>query len=316
LYQFASIVAKADGTVTTSEEEVLKLIMKFPNTTQGQNKKITIPPAQTLEEVLKELNDLIGLADVKAQVNSLVNYIKIQKAREAAGLKTTPVSYHMVFTGNPGTGKTTVARIVSKIYKALGINTGGQLVETDRSGLVAEYVGQTAIKVNKVVDLALEGVLFIDEAYAIAGDDYNDYGKEAIATLIKRMEDERHRLILILAGYTDEMETFIDSNPGFKLRFNRYIQFSDYTPDEMMAIYELHCTRLQYQLLPKAKSKLFSLLKEAHKEKDRSFGNGRFVRNIFEKTLEKQADRLATIVPLNVDTLTKISMEDIPQHSA
>ena len=172
----------------------------------------------------------------------------VQKAREASGLKSSSISYHIVFTGNPGTGKTTVARIVSQIYKNLGVLTQGQLVETDRSGLVAEYVGQTAVKVNKTVDTAINGVLFIDEAYSLVGQNQDDFGKEAVATLIKRMEDDRDKLIVILAGYTQEMKGFIDTNPGFKSRFNRYIDFTDYTPDELLAIFEGQCKKLEYQI--------------------------------------------------------------------
>ena len=183
----------------------------------------------------KELDELIGLVSVKNEVKSLANYVKVQKMREEKGLKTPKMSYHLVFTGSPGTGKTTVARIVARIYKDLGILKKGHLVETDRSGLIGQYVGQTAPRVNAVCDSALNGVLFIDEAYAInQGDNKNDYGDEAVATLLKRMEDDRDRLVVIVAGYTDEMKKFINSNPGLQSRFNRYINFPDYASAELI----------------------------------------------------------------------------------
>ena len=188
----------------------------------------------------KTLDSLIGLAGVKDEIGKLQSFIKIQLLRRSQGLKTSPISYHCVFTGNPGTGKTTVARIVAEIYRELGVLKKGQLVETDRSGLVAEYVGQTAVKTNKVIDSALDGVLFIDEAYSLAPSAPADFGSEAISTLLKRMEDDRDRLVVILAGYGDEMQTFIDSNPGLQSRFNRYIHFDDYSAEELMAIFELN----------------------------------------------------------------------------
>src|SRR6266536_3523550 len=316
LYQFASIVIKADGVVTAKEEDVLKRIMKTSKEkpkNEEQEVKIKEPIAkQSLEEVLEELNELTGLNIVKEEIKSLINFIKIQKAREASGLKSSSISYHIVFTGNPGTGKTTVARIVSKIYKSLGILSEGQLVETDRSGLVAEYVGQTAVKVNKTVNSALNGVLFIDEAYSIVGENQDDFGKEAVATLIKRMEDDRDKLVVVLAGYTNEMKNFIDTNPGFKSRFNRYIEFVDYSPPELLSIYKTQCAKLDYKLTEDAKEKVFTLFGKAFATRDKSFGNGRFVRNMFEKTLEMQANRLASVTLLDKETLTTIIADDIP----
>lgn len=255
---------------------------------------------------------LIGLSGVKQEIKSLINFIKVQKARAASGLKPSSISYHIVFTGNPGTGKTTVARIAAKIYKALGIVSQGQLIETDRSGLIAEYLGQTAIKVNKVVDSAINGVLFIDEAYSIAGETQNDYGKEAVATLIKRMEDDRDKLIVIIAGYTNEMNNFIETNPGFKSRFNRYIEFVDYSPTQLFLIYESQCSKLEYKLTEDAKLGIMTVFEKAYNNRNKYFGNGRFVRNIFEKTLEKQADRIANLEFLNKKVLTTITADDIP----
>ena len=324
LYRFASIVAKADGTLTDEEEAALKKILslseqqKTLTVNEGtkqeiEKAKISVPASQyTLEQVLEELNSLIGLNAVKQEINSLINFIKIQKAREATGLKSSSLSYHIVFTGNPGTGKTTVARIVAEIYKHLGVLTQGQLVETDRSGLVAEYLGQTAVKVNKTIDSALNGILFIDEAYSLVGENRDDFGKEAVATLIKRMEDDRDKLVVVLAGYSNEMKNFIDTNPGFKSRFNRYIEFTDYTPDELLAIYKLSCRKLDYSLTEEAENKLTQLFATAFDKRDKSFGNGRYVRNIFEKSLERQANRIASIPTLTKEILTTITADDIP----
>jgi AAA+ superfamily predicted ATPase len=317
LYRFASIVVKIDGKVSKKEEAALKRIMVCPQ------ENIEISPVEhsptidqsndtSVETALKALNELTGLTAVKAEINTLINFIKVQKAREESGLKTTSLSLHIVFTGNPGTGKTTVARIVAQIYKALGVLTQGQLIETDRSGLIAEYVGQTAVKVNTTVDSALNGVLFIDEAYSIVGDKDDSFGKEAVSTLIKRMEDDRKNLIVILAGYTDQMNTFIETNPGFKSRFNRYIDFSDYTPEELLAIYESMSLKLDFVLTDKAKLKLVQVLSNAYSNRDETFGNGRYVRNLFEKSMELQANRIAVIGKLTIDLLRTIEEIDIP----
>ncbi len=260
---------------------------------------------------IDDLDGLIGLNSVKEEVKTLRNYIIIQQEREKKGLKTTPISYHCVFTGNPGTGKTTVARIVADVYRSLGVLKKGHLVETDRSGLVADYVGQTATKTNKIIDRALDGVLFIDEAYSLATGGDNDYGKEAIATLLKRMEDNRDRLVVILAGYSDEMKQFIDSNPGLQSRFNRYIHFPDYNADELFQIFEANCKRNDYVMTDEAKTVLKSLLEKAVAEKDKNFGNARFVRNLFEKTLERQANRLSKQENLSKEMLTEITIEDL-----
>jgi len=259
-----------------------------------------------------ELDSLIGLNSVKKEVQTLTNFIKIQQKRAEQGLKSSSVSYHCVFTGNPGTGKTTVARIVADIYKELGVLKKGHLVETDRAGLVAEYVGQTAVKTNKIIDNALDGVLFIDEAYSLVGGGENDFGKEAIATLLKRMEDDRDRLVVILAGYTEEMKQFIDSNPGLQSRFNRYIEFPDYTAEELYQIFELNLKKYDYCITDEAKGALQHFFEEAVAHKDANFGNGRFVRNIFEKVLERQANRLASESNLSTERLSEITAEDLP----
>ncbi|MBK9382229.1 MAG: AAA family ATPase [Chitinophagaceae bacterium] len=315
LYRFANIIAKADNHISKDEERRLKEIYQVTHNPipEQVNKSLIVSNSnESIEDIMKELDSLIGLDGVKQEIKTLINFIKVQKAREASGLKSSSISYHIVFTGNPGTGKTTVARIVAKIYKALGILTQGQLVETDRSGLIAEYVGQTAIKVNKTVDSAINGVLFIDEAYSIAGETQNDFGKEAIATLIKRMEDDRDKLIVVVAGYTNEMNTFIETNPGFKSRFNRYVEFVDYSPQELFDIFQSQCLRLDYKLTDDAKLKLKTVFDEAYSDRDKSFGNGRFVRNIFEKSLERQANRIASVASLDKETLTTITGDDIP----
>lgn len=318
LYRYATIISKADNVVSKTEETLLKDIYQMTHNPipEKKNEALQISKGnknESLDEVLNELNSLIGLDKVKDEINTLINFIKVQKAREQAGLKSSSLSYHIVFTGNPGTGKTTVARIVAKIYKHLGILTEGQLVETDRSGLVAEYTGQTAVKVNKTVNSALNGILFIDEAYSLIGENKDDFGKEAVATLIKRMEDDRDKLVLVLAGYTKEMSDFIDTNPGFKSRFNRYISFPDYTPDELFEIFESSCKKLDYRLTQDAKAKLKSVFENAYSTRDKSFGNGRFVRNVFEKALEQQANRIAKESNLTKEILTTIKVEDIAE---
>lgn len=316
LYRYATIISKADGVVTEIEEHLLKQIYQYtynpiPSNETKALRVSELDEKDTLDTILKELNSLIGLDEVKSEINKLVNFIKIQKEREKEGLKTSSLSYHIVFTGNPGTGKTTVARIVAKIYKHLGILTEGHLIETDRSGLIAEYAGQTAVKVNKTVDSALNGILFIDEAYSLVGENKDDFGKEAVATLIKRMEDDRDKLVLILAGYPNEMKNFIDTNPGFQSRFNRYINFPDYSPEDLFKIFKSICDKLDYKITKEASTKLKNKFATAYANRDKSFGNGRFVRNVFEKSIEKQANRIAKEKVITKETLTTIEKEDI-----
>ena len=315
LYRYATIISKADNIVTKREENLLKQIYQITHNPipETKNEALHISKSEkneTLESILNELNSLIGLDEVKAEINSLINFIKIQKEREKTGLKSSSLSYHIVFTGNPGTGKTTVARIVAKIYKQLGILSEGQLVETDRSGLVAEYSGQTAPKVNKTVNSALNGILFIDEAYSLLGENKDDFGKEAVATLIKRMEDDREKLVLILAGYSNEMKDFINTNPGFQSRFNRYINFPDYSADDLFKIFKSKCENLDYKLTNDAETELRAEFEKAYSNRDNTFGNGRYVRNKFEKTVEKQANRIAKVSDLTKDILTTIEKED------
>lgn len=267
---------------------------------------------KTLEELMAELDGLIGLDGVKREVRSLINLIKVRKMRETHDLKVMDMSFHMVFTGNPGTGKTTVARLIAKIYKQLGFLSSGQLVETDRSGLVAGYVGQTAGKVTEVVKSALGGILFIDEAYALArkGMD-NDFGREAIDTLVKLMEDNRDNLVVIVAGYTDEMHDFLTSNPGLISRFNKYIDFPDYTDDELMAILAMNATRQGYTVTEDANQVVRAMLAGMSVSDRLDFGNARGMRNTLEKLVQEQANRLAEMTgEITREMLCEITGQD------
>jgi type VII secretion ATPase EccA len=306
LYRFSSLVAKADDTITEHEAQFLESIAK-----RDTNIKVDSTVTEGTESPTDKLEKLIGLGSVKEEVYKLRDYVKIMQMREEQGLKSASLSYHCVFTGNPGTGKTTIARILAGIYKDLGVVKGGQLVETDRSGLVAEYVGQTAPKTNAIIDKALDGILFIDEAYSLVQGSENDYGNEAIATLLKRMEDDRDRLIVILAGYDGEMQQFIDSNPGLQSRFNRYIHFNDYSADELLEIFSLNLRSHDYKMSDETKEYVRERLQEAVAKKDKNFGNGRFVRNVFEKTIEAQAVRLAREPKITKAKLQEIKAEDV-----
>lgn len=270
------------------------------------------PPRPTLEEAMAELNELIALDVVKKDVDSLVNLVKVRKLRRERGLKCPDMSFHLVFSGNPGTGKTTVARIIGKIYSALGLLSKGHLIEVDRSGLVAGYVGQTAIKTQEVIQKALGGVLFIDEAYALAPEKADkDFGQEAIDTILKAMEDHRDDLVVIVAGYASLMPRFIDSNPGLKSRFNKYLDFEDYNGDELYAIFMGRVERNDYKLNEAADSAIREYLKALYEDRDDNFGNGRDVRNIFEKIVANQANRVADMEAPTDEDLVTITEEDL-----
>ena len=308
-----TIVAEAsdDG---EEEEDSPKVEEKKEVSKKAESKDSTVVVSKPIEgDPYVELDELIGLEEVKEEVRGIANFAKTQKMRQEQGLKTPKMSFHLVFTGSPGTGKTTVARIVARIYKDLGILKKGHTVETDRSGLVAEYMGQTAIKTNAVVDSALNGVLFIDEAYALVpeGGKANDYGQEAISTLLKRMEDDRDRLVVIIAGYPNEMKRFINSNPGLQSRFNKYINFPDYTGEELYRIFCMYLRKNEYTMSDEASAYLMEHMnyKVAHKE--RNFGNARYARNIFEKAIQQQANRLAGRTGLSRKELTEITLEDL-----
>ncbi len=266
---------------------------------------------ETMESLLEELDGLVGLENVKRDVHSLMNFIKVTKIREKRGMKVPTVSYHLVFTGNPGTGKTTVARLVAKLYYHMGILPHGQLVETDRSALVAGYLGQTAIKTQKVIQEAMGGVLFIDEAYSLAGDEQDSYGKEAIETILKAMEDHRDELVVIVAGYTDLMHKFIESNPGLSSRFSKYFEYPDYSGKELIDIFKRFCLKNGYVLEEPAAELLKSRFDELYAGRDKHFGNARTARNIFEKAINAQADRIASQDALTDSDLENITAEDI-----
>ena len=272
----------------------------------------TEEPELTVEEALAELDKLIGLDEIKHEVRSLTNFLKLQQKRTAAGLPETDIALHMVFTGNPGTGKTTVARIVGKIYRALGVLEKGHLVETDRAGLVAEYAGQTAPKTNKKVDESIGGILFIDEAYSLVATGSEDpYGHEAVQVLLKRAEDDREQLVVILAGYPDEMKELLESNPGLSSRFNRKLHFVDYKPDELASIFGLFCRKNHYKLTPEARLRVIQWVTWHYENRDRHFGNGRASRNLFEQAIRNMANRVSTLTEISEEQLQLLEASDI-----
>ena len=269
-----------------------------------------VAPPEKLEDLLAELDGYIGLEVIKEEVRSLINMVKVYKLRREHDLPTADLSLHMVFSGNPGTGKTMMARLMSRIYHSLGILSKGQLVEVDRSGLVAGYVGQTAIKTKKVIDKAMGGVLFIDEAYALNGKSENDFGQEAIDTILKAMEDHRDDLVVIVAGYTELMEDFVHSNPGLESRFNRFMFFPDYSVEEMMGIFDMRCKGSCYTLTEDARPLVRDYIAEESADQE-SFGNGRGVRNLFENIVVAQNNRLAKLDSVTREQLMEITADDI-----
>jgi replication-associated recombination protein RarA len=267
-------------------------------------------PKEPEKSGMEELNELIGLKTVKHDVEELVGLAKVRKMREEKGMKAVPMSLHLVFSGNPGTGKTTVARILGKLYKEIGILSTGQMIETDRSGLVAGYVGQTAIKTQKKIQEAMGGVLFIDEAYTLNQKDEN-FGQEAIDTILKAMEDHRDEFVVIVAGYTQLMKEFIESNPGLKSRFNKFFEFPDYTVDELQQIFELQCKKYQYKLTDEADAAVREEIIRLEEAKGENFANAREVRNLFEKIITNQAARVSELEDVDEEALSTITIDDL-----
>jgi SpoVK/Ycf46/Vps4 family AAA+-type ATPase len=303
------------GTIESAEKAAKELLQETggPLKDASKEKAAEAPPKPDLNTLLTRLDGLIGLEKIKASVKSLINLVKVRKLREENKLPVPPISLHMVFMGNPGTGKTTVARLLSELYAAIGVLSKGHLVEVDRSGLVAGFVGQTAIKTSEVITKALGGILFIDEAYALVSKDgANDFGHEAIETLLKAMEDHRDNLIVIVAGYEGLMESFISSNPGLESRFNRYFLFEDYSSDELFQIFKNLCDKNEYILADIASDFAKEHFKTLYETRDDNFGNARDIRNFFENVVAVHSDRVSCIdKPSKTDLMvfTKTDLE-------
>jgi SpoVK/Ycf46/Vps4 family AAA+-type ATPase len=272
-------------------------------------------PPETLDQVKSELMSLVGLEAVKKDVLGLANLLRVQQLRKEAGLSVEPISMHIVFTGNPGTGKTTVARLLARAYRALGVLEKGHLVEVDRSGLVGQYIGSTALKTKERVNQALGGVLFIDEAYALHGEG-KDFGPEAINTLLKLMEDNRDRLVVIVAGYTAPMLTFLSSNPGLKSRFNKFIHFDDYTVGQLSEIFLRMLRQAEFEISSEALAEVEAVLEQVWSVRDEHFGNGRMVRNLFERLQQEQANRLESNPQPSREDLLTIDIADVRAATA
>ncbi|MBE6009568.1 MAG: AAA family ATPase [Lachnospiraceae bacterium] len=298
---------EVDAVTGTDPEENADITKAVSQTEQEE------APKEPEIDPMEQLNELIGLAGIKHDVLELTDFVKVQKMRKDQGMKSVPVSLHLVFTGNPGTGKTTVARILAKLYANIGALSKGQLVEVDRSGLVAGYVGQTALKTQEKIKEALGGVLFIDEAYALSQKD-DAFGQEAIDTILKAMEDHRDDLVVIVAGYTKPMEEFINSNPGLKSRFNKYIEFPDYSVDELEEIFYSNCSRYDYVVEEEAKKHVREMIVARKMQKQENFANAREVRNMFEEIITNQARRVAELESPSQDEMMLLKLEDLTEE--
>lgn len=305
--------AKLEEIARQREEELAReQFLAVKNRIKERERAESEAKEKRIKALMDELDALVGLKDVKGEIQSLTNLIKIRKLREKMNMPVMDMSYHMVFTGSPGTGKTTVARLVGKIYKALGILSDGKMIETDRSGLVAGYVGQTAIKVHEVVEQAIGGILFIDEAYSLVNSDVpNDFGGEAVDALVKLMEDNRDNLVVIVAGYTEEMKKFLKSNTGLISRFNKFINFPDYSKNELIDIMDVMAKDAGLVIEENAKKRVLEQLDSMEEGEWEDFGNARGIRNMFEKIVTNQANRLVLLDKPEREQLMTIVAEDI-----
>lgn len=322
--QMLKMAKESDGELQKARYDRAKSILAFTETISVEKKvsssespmandAVTIRHTEkvTIEEALNNLDELIGLSEVKQKIHDWVDQIKVFQIRKNRGMAVPDMSYHLVFTGNPGTGKTTVARLIAQIYCALGIIETGNLVEVDRSGLVAGYVGQTAIKTKDVLKKAKGGILFIDEAYSLVSENSNDFGQEAIDTILKDMEDSRENTVVIVAGYDKPMERFIESNPGLRSRFKNFIRFNDYTGNELYGIFERLCKKNQYLITNQARNRLTEYFNCLYANRNNNFGNGRDVRNIFENIITEQSKRISKLNNPTDSEIATISSEDL-----